>query len=73
MVHVGVSGMANKITVEQRGNNTGYERMDVKGQRPKKKCCINDGEECILSGIDMSQVNKAENELEAEVSHDAGR
>lgn len=77
VVHVGVSGMANKITVEQRGNNTGYERMDVKGQRPKKKCCINDGEECILSGIDMSQVcdeiNKAENELEAEVSHDAGR
>lgn len=69
--------MANKITIEQNGNNTGYERMDVKGQRPKKKCCINDGEECILSGIDMSQVcdeiNKAENELEAEVSHDAGR
>lgn len=77
MVHVGVSGIANKITIEQKGNNTGYEKKDVKGQTPKKKCCVNDGEECILSGIDMSQVcdeiNEAENELQAEVSHDAGR
>ncbi|XP_078314756.1 pyroglutamyl-peptidase 1-like [Crassostrea virginica] len=77
VVHVGVSGLANKITLEQQGHNAGYHRKDVKGQTPPKECCREEGEECLSAGIDMSriseEINKAENELQAEVSHDAGR
>merc|ERR1712002_738412 len=29
MVHVGVSGMANAITLERCGHNTGYMKLDV--------------------------------------------
>lgn len=77
MVHVGVSGIADKITLEQRAHNLGYHRKDIGGKTPTQECCQEDGEECICTGIDMSQVsdeiNKADNRLEAEVSHDAGR
>lgn len=77
VVHVGVSGIADKITLEQRAHNLGYHRKDIGGKTPTQECCQEDGEECICTGIDMSQVsdeiNKADNRLEAEVSHDAGR
>jgi hypothetical protein len=77
VVHVGVSGIADKITLEQRGHNLGYNRKDICGKTPDLECCLEDGEECICTEIDMSrvseEVNKADNILEAEVSHDAGR
>ncbi|XP_061183509.1 pyroglutamyl-peptidase 1-like [Saccostrea echinata] len=77
VVHVGVSGIADKLTLEQRAHNVGYHRKDVKGKTPNKECCREEGEECICAGLDMSRVsaeiNDTDNELQAEVSEDAGR
>ena len=34
MIHVGVSSMAKRVTIEERANNTGYSRSDINGKCP---------------------------------------
>ena len=77
MVHIGVSGIAKKITLEQQGHNDGYDKDDVKGCKASNFCCVNGAENVIVSDLDMSSVCKVVNEsrirAEAVTSHDAGR
>ncbi|KAK3789410.1 hypothetical protein RRG08_005557 [Elysia crispata] len=79
MVHVGVSGMACELTLEQQAHNDGYDRYDVDGQVPHTKMCV-DGSchNIIASGLNMSLVceevnNMCEMKAKAVVSHDPGR
>ena len=79
MVHVGVSGIATELTLEQQAHNDGYDKMDVMGKCPQTQCCVDDRDKnCVLiSGIDMekvcSKVNAAGIKVKARVSHDPGR
>ncbi|KAL5005377.1 hypothetical protein ScPMuIL_018833 [Solemya velum] len=77
IVHVGVSGIASKITLEQKAHNEGYDKCDVKGCCPENHCCVLGDEGCRVSGIDMQlvcrDINEASSDVEAEVSQDAGR
>lgn len=78
VVHVGVSGIASAITLEQRAHNDGYHRKDVIGQCPTEgkcvDCCCDNTKE---SGINMSDVldviNTSDTGLTAVVSLDPGR
>ncbi|XP_005107404.1 pyroglutamyl-peptidase 1 [Aplysia californica] len=78
MVHVGVSGIADEITLEQQAHNDGYNRCDVRGVTPITQTCV-DGSchDVIVSKINMAQVCKAVNEANLKVttvvSHDPGR
>ncbi|CAG5125540.1 unnamed protein product, partial [Candidula unifasciata] len=77
MVHVGVSGVANELTLEQQAHNDGYNRDDVQGMVPSTRMCV-DGSchDIIVSGINMSvvceEVNAANHKVSSVVSHDAG-
>ncbi|XP_022105505.1 pyroglutamyl-peptidase 1-like [Acanthaster planci] len=77
MVHVGVSGIAKELTLEQQAHNTGYDKPDVSFLVPKSKCCIRDGPDCILSQINMSivsdEVNSNSCPTKAVVSYNAGK
>ena len=79
MVHVGVSGMACELTLEQQAHNDGYDRFDVDGQVPEKKTCV-DGSchNVIASDLKMPLVcedvnNVRDMKVKAVVSHDPGR
>uniref|UniRef100_A0A0B6YKG2 Pyroglutamyl-peptidase I n=1 Tax=Arion vulgaris TaxID=1028688 RepID=A0A0B6YKG2_9EUPU len=78
MVHVGVSGVANELTLEQQAHNDGYDRNDVQGMVPSSRMCV-DGSchNTIVSGINMSlvceEVNATAHKVSSVVSHDAGR
>ena len=78
MVHVGLSGIAREITLEQQAHNDGYDRCDVSGRVPPMHCCINDTpDDCITSGLDMNKVcsliNSTQSGLDSVVSMDPGR
>ena len=79
VVHVGVSGIATELTLEQQAHNDGYDKIDIQGKCPTSQCCVDEREkECVLvSGIDMekvsSKVNEAGIKIKAKVSHDPGR
>ncbi|XP_028833974.1 pyroglutamyl-peptidase 1 [Denticeps clupeoides] len=77
MVHVGVSGMATTVTLEQCGHNHGYTRPDNSAFCPSSQCCIDKGPDCLLSAIDMELVCKRVNSsslgVTVSVSEDAGR
>ncbi|KAK7116642.1 pyroglutamyl-peptidase 1-like [Littorina saxatilis] len=79
VVHVGVSGIATELTLEQQAHNDGYDKMDVMGKCPQTQCCVEDRDKnCVLvSGIDMERVCTAVNtagiKVKARVSHDPGR
>ena len=34
MLHVGVSSIANRVTLEEQANNEGYNRSDINGKCP---------------------------------------
>lgn len=78
MVHVGVSGVANELTLEQEAHNDGYDQCDVQGMVPVNQLCV-DGSchDVIKSGINMSlvceDVNTSTLMVKSVVSHDAGR
>lgn len=76
-VHVGVSGLATSITLEQCGHNKGYKRLDNRSFCPASQCCMENGPDCIASVIDMEKVCKKVNssniEITVSVSRDAGR
>ncbi|KAL2097083.1 hypothetical protein ACEWY4_006290 [Coilia grayii] len=77
VVHVGVSGMATSVTLEQCGHNHGYNRLDNCNFCPYSQCCIDQGPDCIMSVIDMDSVCKIVNTsrlgVAFSVSKDAGR
>ncbi|KAL8625442.1 hypothetical protein ACOMHN_018587 [Nucella lapillus] len=79
MVHVGVSGIATELTLEQLAHNDGYDKIDVQGKFPHTQCCVEGREKnCVLvSGIDMkrvcARVNSSAISVKARVSHDPGR
>ncbi|XP_060073603.1 pyroglutamyl-peptidase 1-like [Ylistrum balloti] len=77
VIHVGVSGIASKLTLEQQAHNDGYDKKDVKGTCPERNCCVNGANNCIVSGIDMQKVcdeiNDSGIEVKSTVSEDPGR
>ncbi|XP_059148997.1 pyroglutamyl-peptidase 1-like [Physella acuta] len=78
MVHVGVSSVANELTLEQRAHNDGYSRDDVHGQVPPSNMCVDGScEDIIVSGINMSlvceEVNHSSLKVCSVVSQDPGR
>lgn len=77
VVHVGVSGTATAVTLEQCGHNTGYWGLDNCRFRPCSQCCVEDGPESLESAIDMDTVCRRVAELglgvSITISQDAGR
>ncbi|XP_043909771.1 pyroglutamyl-peptidase 1 isoform X2 [Protopterus annectens] len=77
MIHVGVSGMAQTVTLEKCGHNKGYSGLDNCSFCPGTHCCVDGGPECIDSVIDMDAVCKrvraSELGVDVSVSKDAGR
>ncbi|XP_066967724.1 pyroglutamyl-peptidase 1 [Macrobrachium rosenbergii] len=77
-VHVGVSGQAETLVLEQVGHNNGYSRLDNCRCLPSRGECCPGGEEVITSGIRMDLISRALNsdtslKLTCVKSTDAGR
>jgi len=66
MIHLGVSSMAQKLTVELIANGYGYCDTDIHGECPDNKC-LNDI--TIETGLKVECSNK----LDVCTSRDAGR
>ncbi|XP_071545728.1 pyroglutamyl-peptidase 1 isoform X1 [Panulirus ornatus] len=60
-VHVGVSSLAETLTLEQLAHNSGYNGLDNCGCLPHKGLCIPDSDEVIQSGIRMDLISSAIN------------
>nr|XP_057923627.1 pyroglutamyl-peptidase 1-like [Doryrhamphus excisus] len=77
VVHVGVSGLATSVTLEQCGHNKGYKRLDNCSFCPASQCCVEEGPDCISSVLDMETVCKRVSDsglgVAVSVSKDAGR
>ncbi|CAK6952360.1 pyroglutamyl-peptidase 1-like [Scomber scombrus] len=77
VVHVGVSGLATTVTLEQCGHNKGYKRLDNCNFCPASQCCTETGPDCINSVLDMDAICKKVNDSDVgvavSVSKDAGR
>ncbi|KAF7665488.1 hypothetical protein LDENG_00141320 [Lucifuga dentata] len=77
VVHVGVSGLATTVTLEQCGHNKGYKRLDNCGFCPASHCCSENGPDCINSVLDMDTICRRVNDsglgVTVSVSKDAGR
>lgn len=77
VVHVGVSGMATTVTLEECGHNRGYIGLDNCSFYPESECCMEGGPDCINSAIDMDavckRVNTSDLGVSVSVSKDAGR
>ncbi|XP_064609790.1 pyroglutamyl-peptidase 1-like [Liolophura sinensis] len=77
VVHVGVSGIASELTLEQQAHNDGYCKEDVQQLCPSHTCCVHGAENTIISNIDMQtvcdEVNRSSCGVKAVVSHDPGR
>lgn len=86
MVHVGVSGIAKELTLEQQAHNDGYDKLDVQGclpshpSAPPHCCCSPDEpgvEKCLVSRLRMGEVCDAvlkdPCDVQAVVSYDPGR
>ncbi|KAK7074717.1 Pyroglutamyl-peptidase 1 [Halocaridina rubra] len=61
VVHVGVSGQAETLVLEQLAHNSGYNKQDTCGCLPNKGTYCSGGEEVIQSEIRMDLVSKALN------------
>ncbi|XP_054623120.1 pyroglutamyl-peptidase 1-like [Dunckerocampus dactyliophorus] len=77
VVHVGVSGLATTVTLEQCGHNKGYKRLDNCSFCPASQCCVEEGPDFISSVLDMETVCKRVSDsglgVAVSVSKDAGR
>lgn len=73
MIHVGVSGAAKCLTIENKAHGYGYSRKDV------QECCPCEGSDCevaLATEIDVKKICEEVNKkkfCEACVSDDAGR
>ena len=81
VVHVGVSPIADKLTLEHQAHNTGYVKPDVRSKCPPDQCCVSSCPETIrTSCLDMRKLMESVNEdcskqgmgVESCVSEDAG-
>uniref|UniRef100_A0A1B6HXA1 Pyroglutamyl-peptidase I n=1 Tax=Homalodisca liturata TaxID=320908 RepID=A0A1B6HXA1_9HEMI len=77
VVHVGVSHLARKITLEQAAQKSGYDRQDIYGQTPAcNECCVG-STPLIRSGLDINQlsntINSTSETVQTCLSDDAGR
>lgn len=86
LIHVGVSGIASKITIETQAHNSGYFRKDVNGKCPDEGRCVSEcggsgDEELLQTILDVQElvdcVNRCKDSgldaVEAELSTNAGR
>lgn len=77
VIHVGVSGIAKAITVEQNAHNCGYSSPDITDCIPTGNVCVVDGCDVIESGFNMrdvvGKVNSQNCGIRAEISYDPGR
>jgi len=77
VIHVGLSGIARAVTVEQYAHNCGYCSPDVVNCIPTGNVCIGDGCDVLESGFDMRRIvntiNSMNSKISAEVSYDPGR
>ncbi|XP_057663936.1 pyroglutamyl-peptidase 1 [Diorhabda carinulata] len=76
VVHVGVSSGAKKITVEKCAYKNGYIKCDSAGLIHQTGEASLDGENCILTEIDVDRICNRLNgtgKIEACLSEDAGR
>uniref|UniRef100_A0A669D2E1 Pyroglutamyl-peptidase I n=1 Tax=Oreochromis niloticus TaxID=8128 RepID=A0A669D2E1_ORENI len=77
VVHVGVSGLATTVTLEQCAHNKGYTRPDNCSFCPYSQCCVVNGPDCIKSILDMDTICKRVNDagigITVSTSEDAGR
>ena len=80
IVHVGVSHLAEKLTLETRANNTGYSSPDVKASCPPNNCCVPAfQQEKLDTCLDLQDlchqvtVQARDQGVEADVSEDAGK
>lgn len=61
MVHVGVSGIAKELTLEQQAHNHGYDKLDVRGCLPARgQCCNLDDQECDSNNDDEDDERKGQ-------------
>ncbi|XP_033107560.1 pyroglutamyl-peptidase 1-like isoform X2 [Anneissia japonica] len=77
MVHVGVSGLATELTLEQQAHNGPYDKPDVRFMIPRNMCCMENGPQHIESRIKMAYVchniNISQCPVKSVVSHNPGR
>lgn len=77
VIHVGVSGIASELTLEQQAHNDGYDKGDVLGKCPDQNCCVDGADNCIASELDMQcvchDINNSGIDVKAVVSLDPGR
>jgi pyroglutamyl-peptidase len=77
VVHVGVSGIAKELTLEQMAHNEGYDKVDIRNNTPMMHCCQEGGQPCLVSSIDMGRVCEAIKQsgcgVDAVLSFDPGR
>ncbi|XP_064618535.1 pyroglutamyl-peptidase 1-like [Lineus longissimus] len=77
VVHVGVSGIARNLTLEQCAHNDGITMEDVKGRVPLTHCCIEGSPKKLTSELQMNvicdKVNRCGCGVTSVVSHDPGR
>jgi len=77
VIHVGLSSMVDKITLEQCAYNKGYCKPDNKNYYPSSLCCKTSAPDTIISSINMQEISESDilknNNISVNVSHEAGR
>ncbi|CAH0724130.1 unnamed protein product, partial [Brenthis ino] len=79
MIHVGVSSIANKMTLEAQAHRKGYQRLDYFEKCPANHVCTAEGAIRIHTKLDVERIckefneNNPQNDTGAIVSKDAGR
>ena len=56
VIHVGVSGVAQEVNLEQQSFNKGYTALDICQHLPENNCCFPDASDCLKSGLDMATI-----------------
>lgn len=77
VIHVGVSELAKKVTLEQVAKKDGYKKVDVDGCTPLfNECCVGSSP-LIYSALDVTQlnnnINSTSTSIQTQLSNDAGR
>ncbi|XP_032789600.2 pyroglutamyl-peptidase 1 [Daphnia magna] len=77
VVHVGVSGMAQELTLETQAFNKGYGSLDIQGCVPEGGVCVEGCPDRLESAIDMRKICQNVNDSSCDVvsciSTDPGR
>lgn len=80
MIHVGVSSIAECLTLEMQAHRKGYQRMDYFDKCPANHTCPAEGAIRLHTKLNVEQICKefndgcpAEEETKAVPSKDAGR